>query len=252
MSRLTVGHLLDVAAAEVGYLEKRDGAQLDDKTANAGANNYTKYGRDMHRVQPRNMDYPAAWCDCFVDWCFWKASGKDTAKAKRALCGDFDDYTVFSAQRYKDAGRWTKTAHVGDQIFFKDAGGGICHTGIVEHVADGFVHTIEGNTSGASGVVANGGGVCRKVYGADFKRIAGYGRPRYEKLVGYKTLVTRYLYPEPKKQPKRRLCKVPRGATVEYVGGKSGNWRKVRYGKTVGWMGIKAAGVSTAKGVYEQ
>ena len=82
MSRLTVGHLLDVAAAEVGYLEKRNGSQLDDKTANAGANNYTKYGRDMHRIQPRNMDYPAAWCDCFVDWCMWRAAGKDAKKAK--------------------------------------------------------------------------------------------------------------------------------------------------------------------------
>ena len=38
--------LISVAEAEEGYLEKASNAQLDDKTANAGWNNYTKYARD--------------------------------------------------------------------------------------------------------------------------------------------------------------------------------------------------------------
>ena len=33
--------LISVAEAEEGYLEKASNAQLDDKTANAGWNNYT-------------------------------------------------------------------------------------------------------------------------------------------------------------------------------------------------------------------
>jgi peptidoglycan hydrolase-like protein with peptidoglycan-binding domain len=43
-----------------------------------------------------------------------------------------------------------------------------------------YVYTIEGNTSSASGVVANGGGVFAKKYRLDYSRIAGYGRPAYD------------------------------------------------------------------------
>ena len=41
------------------------------------------------------------------------------------------------------------------------------------------VYTVEGNTSDASGVVANGGCVCKKSYPIGSSLIAGYGRPRY-------------------------------------------------------------------------
>ena len=36
---------VNIALAEIGYLEKRSNSQLDSKTANAGSNNYTKYGK---------------------------------------------------------------------------------------------------------------------------------------------------------------------------------------------------------------
>ena len=36
--------VLEIALAEVGYLEKKSAKDLDSKTANAGYNNYTKYG----------------------------------------------------------------------------------------------------------------------------------------------------------------------------------------------------------------
>ena len=53
------------------------------------------------------------------------------------------------------------------------------HTGLVYKVDSNYVYTIEGNTSGASGVVANGGGVCRKKYPLNSNYIVGYGRPNY-------------------------------------------------------------------------
>ena len=69
----------------------------------------------------------------------------------------------------------------GDQIFFwpKDAIGGpaVQHTGLVYAVDGSYVYTIEGNTSGANGVVANGGGVCKKKYKLTYNRLAGFGRP---------------------------------------------------------------------------
>lgn len=168
--------VLAVAANEVGYLEKKNGNSLYSKTANAGSANYTKYGYEMHKLYPATMDYPAAWCDCFVDWCFVQAFGKDVAMK---MLHKFDDYTVNSAGYYKNNKEWHKTPKVGDQIFFTNSKGGICHTGIVYAVDSKNVYTIEGNTSSESGVVANGGCVRKKSYKLTYNRIAGYGRPNY-------------------------------------------------------------------------
>lgn len=57
-----VDTVLSIAEAEVGYHEKRSSIDLYSKTGNAGSGNYTKYGKEMHALQPRNMDYPAPWC----------------------------------------------------------------------------------------------------------------------------------------------------------------------------------------------
>ncbi len=175
----TVDKVIAIAEAEVGYLEKKSNKNLDHKTKNAGSANYTKYGRDMHNIYPAVMDFPAAWCDCFVDWCFQMAYG--VSNAKKLLAGNFDDYTIFSSNLYKNKKAWyTSGPKVGDQIFFKNSSGTICHTGLVYKVDKTYVYTIEGNTSGASGVVANGGGVCKKKYGINSSQIAGYGRPKYD------------------------------------------------------------------------
>ena len=170
--------VLDVATSWVGYLEKKDGNinYLRDKKANAGYNNYTWFGYKMHQIEPAVMDYPAYWCDAFVDYCFYEAYGAD--EARRLLCGGFDDYTESSAEKYKKAGRWFTQPKVGDQIFFKNSIR-ICHTGIVVKVDADRVYTIEGNTSNGEEVIDNGGSVCRKSYALNYDRIAGYGRPLY-------------------------------------------------------------------------
>ena len=67
--------VINIAKAEIGYLEKKSNSKLDDKTANAGTANYTKYWRDLAsgmQGQP--------WCNCFVNWCFLKAYGEAAAK----------------------------------------------------------------------------------------------------------------------------------------------------------------------------
>lgn len=188
----TVDKVIKIAKAEVGYLEKSASAYkknpsvLDKKTEGAGSDNYTKYGRDMHKIYPSVMDFPAYWCDAFVDWCFYKAYGVTTAKS--LLCGNFDDYTVASATMYKKKKAWhtyKETPQVGDQIFFVKSGtsqtiSNICHTGLVYKVTSSKVYTIEGNTSGGNTVVSNGGGVAYKEYPLSYNRIAGYGRPKYD------------------------------------------------------------------------
>ena len=174
--------LISIAMQEVGYLEKKSNSQLDSKTANAGSNNYTKYARDL---------YPSlqgqAWCDMFVDWCFVQAFGQ--VAARQLIGGGFSAYTPTSAQYYKNQGRYHKTnPEPGDQIFFKNSQR-ICHTGIVVKATNAKVYTIEGNTSGASGVIANGGGVCQKEYPVNAAGIDGFGRPDWslvEKQEGFR------------------------------------------------------------------
>ena len=72
--------LLNIALNEVGYLEKASNSQLDDKTANAGTGNFTKYARDMSKYHAGIYANGYAWCDTFVDWCFVQAFGVQTAK----------------------------------------------------------------------------------------------------------------------------------------------------------------------------
>ena len=182
--------VIDIARGEVGYLEKskawwdkHGAAGLYDKTAGAGSDNYTKYGYEMHKAYPEVMDFPAAWCDAGVDWCFMHAYG--VSNAKKLLGGNFDDYTVASAQLYKNKGAWRPAGTVpepGWQIFFKNSTK-ICHTGLVVEVVQTsdkpLVVTVEGNTSSEPGVVANGGCVRIKMYPVDHSKIAGYGVPPY-------------------------------------------------------------------------
>lgn len=161
--------LIEIAEKEIGYLEKKSDKQLDDKTANAGSANYTKYARDLY---PALQGQP--WCDMFVDWCFVRAFGE--IKAKQLIGGGFSAYTPTSAQYYKNKGKWHETPKPGDQVFFKNSTR-IFHTGIVVNADTKELITIEGNTGSAPGVIPNGGGVFKKVYPIRHSSISGYGRP---------------------------------------------------------------------------
>ena len=178
-----VEKVISIAKDEVGYLEKASNSQLDSKTANAGYNNYTKYARDLDALgnfyNGKKQGY--AYCDIFLDWCFVQAYGVENAK--RLLCQPNKSLGAgckYSMQYYKNKGQLKSSPKIGDQIFFKNSSGEICHTGLVYAVDKYYVYTIEGNTSTASGVVANGGGVCKKKYKLNYARIAGYGRPKYD------------------------------------------------------------------------
>lgn len=176
--------VIALALSEVGYIEKRNELMLDDKTANAGSANYTKYARDLDAIGDfyNGKKQGFAWCDVFVDWSFVQAYGVEAALkllcAKRrssgAGCTYSLNYYIAAGQYYKR----TDKPEVGDQIFF-GAVGNSNHTGIVYKVDDTTVYTVEGNTSGADGVVPNGGAVCRKSYPLASSAIAGYGRPKY-------------------------------------------------------------------------
>lgn len=175
--------VIKIALGEVGYLEKASNKDLDSKTGNAGNKNFTKYARDLDAIpgfyNGKKNGY--AWCDVFVDWVFAKAFGAE--KAKELLCQPDKSAGAgcyYSRQYYKNKGQLHSSPKVGDQIFFQNSSGSITHTGLVYDIDNNYVYTIEGNTSSAAGVVANGGSVQQKKYSLSYKLIAGYGRPAYD------------------------------------------------------------------------
>lgn len=147
-----INAVIKTAQNEIGYLEKKSNAQLNSKTANAGYNNFTKYWRDIY---PAYQTEP--WCAAFVSWCFMKAFGLTMAKKLLKHWPYVYCPTLGSL--------FTKNANpkVGDIVIFYRSGE-FRHTGLVTKVQGDQFWTIEGNTSGASGIVANGGGVCAKSY----------------------------------------------------------------------------------------
>lgn len=74
------------------------------------------------------------------------------------------------------------TPHRGDVVLFNYSGR-FTHTGYVYAVDCNYFYTIEGNTSGASGVIANGGGVCKKSYRTASYSASKFYRPDYSMLV---------------------------------------------------------------------
>lgn len=171
--------VINVALNEVGYREKETNSNLDDKTANAGDENYTKYARDLDNLSFYNGKKNGYdWCDVFVDWCFVKAFGVDralelTCQPKRSTgagCG-------FSKNFYKNKGQLFDKPEIGDQIFFENSEG-VYHTGIVYKVDNNKVYTVEGNTRKNNSGAYNE--VCKKEYPLNSSYIGGYGRPKYK------------------------------------------------------------------------
>jgi hypothetical protein len=202
--------IIEIAEGEVGYLEKKSAAQLDDKTANAGSGNYTKYWRDLSPTLQGS-----AWCYAFIIWCAKQAGISQGVIPIFFSCGTGISW-------YKANRQWEKTGKPGDLIFFADSNGSPAHVGLVVS-ANSLIQTIEGNTSSASGVVANGGAVTKKSYDKSYTRILGYGRPKYieeDETVTYedfKVMADKYLKElaegEANKAPKEFEAAIVNGIT---------------------------------------
>lgn len=180
-----IDKLIRVAEEQVGYLEKKSNKDLDDKTKNAGSGNYTKYNRDL-LAWTGVGSINAQWCQAFVDWCFITAYGLNDAKK---LLYVWTNYTPTGSGAFKKHDRYIKrgngTPKRGDVIYFySKAKGRIGHVGIVYKVEGKKVYTIEGNTSGASSLITNGGGVRKKSYSLSSSYIDGYGSVNYGALAG--------------------------------------------------------------------
>ena len=205
----TAARLLEIARDELGYKEKASNSQLDDKEANAGSNNWTKYARDLYAAGYYNGNKNGyAWCDVFVDWCFYQLAGRDAKKAQQVECqtGPYGAGCKWSLSYYKEQGRYfTENPQPGDQIFVT-SGGEVSHTGIVESVNGTTIVTIEGN---ASNMVKR---INRKMHDG---YTLGFGRPKFD--AGSGGTVTPPQDPEPV-QPVTPSIDLKVGDVVEYTG----------------------------------
>ena len=162
----TAARLIEVAKAEVGYIE-------------GPKDNETKYGAfTKANFQP--------WCGSFVMWCANEAG----VKVPNTV------YTPGGAAAFKKSGQWidgdVADPEPGDIAYFDFPSDGvdrISHVGIViEDNGDGTVWCIEGNTTGdgKKGSQRNGGECCKKLRA--FKKnkkgvmisIVGFGRPKFK------------------------------------------------------------------------
>ena len=181
--------VIAVAIGELGYHEKASNAALEEKTANSGSANFTKYARDFDQKYPqwfngKKNSYP--WCDVFIDWCFLTAYGYENAL--RLLCQPERSAgagCTYSLQYYRNKGQFhTDNPQRGNQIFFGTSLSNSTHTGLVEKVENGCVYTIEGNSSDQ---------VCRRRYALTDSCILGYGRPAYDSVPATSIAPTEYV-----------------------------------------------------------
>lgn len=154
----TAKQILQLAASQVGITEQPPNS------------NRTKYGAWY------GMD-GEPWCDMFVSWLGDQVGQTDIGKFA---------YCPYHVTHFKSKGLWLgriDNPEPGDIIFFANKGTA-CHVGIVvEKLSNGYIRTIEGNTSVASN--DNGGAVMVRdrafgTVGSSWY-ILGFARPKYSK-----------------------------------------------------------------------
>ena len=162
--------VMQVAQGEVGYLEKATNASLSDKKANAGNNNWTKYGEWFGL----NGGSKAPWCAMFVSWCLAQAGVSTSIAPKTAAVNEF--YNFFKNKGTYHGKNEGYVPQTGDIIIM---GGPSTHVGLVYSSDGQNVTTIEGNTSGQGGE-DEGNGVYMKTYSMSDSWVYGFGTPAYD------------------------------------------------------------------------
>lgn len=116
--------------------------------------------------------YPSRveWCACFVSWCANQCGYIDSG-----IIPKFSACQSEGVSWFKTCGLWQERGYIpksGDIIFFDwEVDGHSDHVGIVERCENGFVYTIEGNSTGD---------MCKQnAYEVNSEVILGYGIPMY-------------------------------------------------------------------------
>lgn len=128
--------IVNIAVRESGYREKATNANLNDKMANAGTANYTKYG-EWYGLNPEQ------WCAMFVSWCANQAGISTSIVPKFADC---DVGRVYFQNNKLFFFRGEQEPQEGDIFFKGDNINDATHVGIVVAVEGEYMHIVHGNT----------------------------------------------------------------------------------------------------------
>lgn len=156
---LVTDKIISIANNEIGYLEKKSKENINDKKANAGTKDYTKYGVWF------GSD-PGPWCCKFVCWVFNQAGCLSLIR-KTAGCSTMMNW-------FKNNNQYLKNNYIPkkcDIIFINwNKKTSPDHIGIVTKTDSTYVYTVEGNRSN---------GVFNAKYKLNDQRIIGYGIPKF-------------------------------------------------------------------------
>lgn len=148
-------------------------AQVGTAAYSGKRNKYADYMDKLGMYNGPKSGYD--WCDVFYDCGIAQCFGADKVQAMlnqpKGGCGAG---CAYSAQYYKDMGRWSNEPSLGAQIFFGDYD----HTGVVVGYNNSYVYTVEGNTGYSQGY--RGGAVLSRTYDRWDSWITGYGTPRWD------------------------------------------------------------------------
>ena len=238
----------DTVAAALSQLDYHEGnSQSDFNGKNtSGSKNYTEYNRAFGTI---GGSYSYAWCAAFVSWCLEVAGAKDSAGGKFTSC-------TLWVERLQELGLYSTRSSgympkVGDLIFFRSAGTTRAsdHIGIVRHVKNGRVYTVEGNSSNK---------VAARDYALSDTYIVGYGRPKYggtplkqtalaleDKTNGLYTVTGEFVnVRSDATTSSTKLGTLNRGALVEIEEIKNG-WGRIRYNQKTAYISLDYADFTT-------
>ncbi len=180
--------LIAIALSQLGYEEGNSDGSFSGESG--GSSNYVEFSYNMGDlgIGYGGSDYP--WCASFVSWCLYQS--RCTDQATYSSLGRFhqnDSAYIWKeiscsqwVNQLKSAGYFKYSAYKGgsyvpqsgDLVYFQ-SGDSPSHIGICLYVKDGYIYTVEGNTSDASGLETNGGGVYFKNYSLTSSYLYGYG-----------------------------------------------------------------------------
>ncbi|MBQ3073080.1 MAG: CHAP domain-containing protein, partial [Ruminococcus sp.] len=184
--------LIAVALSQLGYQEGAANGAFSGEVS--GGANYVEMSYNMGDLGLGygGSDYP--WCASFVSWCLYQSRCTNHATYSSLCRNHSGDYNYIWKEiscamwvnQLKGAGYFSYSAGMGgsyvpkygDLVFFKSSSSP-SHIGICLYVKDGVLYTVEGNTSDASGLETNGGGVYFKSYSLSSSYLYGFGRLPY-------------------------------------------------------------------------
>ena len=180
--------LVAIALSQLGYQEGAANGYFSGEVS--GRANYVEFSYNMGDLGLGygGSDYP--WCASFVSWCLYQSRCTDQGTYSSLGRYHSGDYTYIWKEiscsqwvrQLKGAGYFKYSAYeggsytpkYGDLVYFQNSSG-VAHIGICLYVSGGRIYTVEGNTSDASGLEANGGGVYFKNYSLSSSYLYGYG-----------------------------------------------------------------------------